>query len=176
MRALLLLTLTVITACTTSGGGSGGGHGGSGAGAAGNGALRDDAGATMVRSAAAMLGQPYRYGGEKPGGFDCSGLMVYAAARAGLRIPRTAHEQLHAGRAVSRRAIRAGDLVFMRLAGKELHVGMAIDGGHFVHAPSSGGVVRVDSLGAAPYARGYLEARRILPEDGLHTAAAARAR
>jgi cell wall-associated NlpC family hydrolase len=117
--------------------------------------------ALMVDSAAAMLGQPYRYGGAAPGGFDCSGLVVYAASSAGIRLPRTAGEQLHAGAPIRRSEIRAGDLVFMHLAHKELHVGIAIDGVRFIHAPSTGSRVRVDSLAAAPYSRGFLAARRV---------------
>ncbi len=118
--------------------------------------------ARMVDSAEAMLGQPYRYGGAAPGGFDCSGLVVYAAGSAGIRLPRTAEEQLRAGAPIRRSEIRAGDLVFMHLAHKELHVGIAIDGMRFIHAPSTGSRVRVDSLGSAPYARGFLAARRVI--------------
>jgi cell wall-associated NlpC family hydrolase len=121
----------------------------------------------IVDSATAMLGQPYRYGGAAAGGFDCSGLVVYATSRAGLHLPRTAQEQLHIGVPIARRELRAGDLVFMHLAHKELHVGIAIDNDRFVHAPSSGGHVRIDSLSAPPYARGFLNARRIIdaPRD-----------
>ncbi|HTV97534.1 MAG TPA: C40 family peptidase [Steroidobacteraceae bacterium] len=118
--------------------------------------------AIMVASATAMLGQPYRYGGSAPGGFDCSGLVAYAALRAGIRLPRTAHQQLRAGRRIRRSDLRAGDLVFMHLAGKELHVGIALDGARFIHAPASGGRVRIDSLAAAPYARGFIGARRVI--------------
>jgi cell wall-associated NlpC family hydrolase len=116
----------------------------------------------MIDTAASMLGQPYRFGGAAPGGFDCSGLVVYAAAGAGIHVPRTAHEQLGFGRPIARGELQAGDLVFMHLAHKELHVGIAIDGERFIHAPSTGGHVRIDSLAASPYARGYLGARRII--------------
>jgi cell wall-associated NlpC family hydrolase len=118
--------------------------------------------ALMVDSAEAMLGQPYRHGGAAPGGFDCSGLVIYAASAAGIRLPRTAAEQLRAGESIRRSEIRAGDLVFMHLAHKELHVGIAIDGVRFIHAPSSRSRVRVDSLAAAPYARGFFAARRVI--------------
>jgi cell wall-associated NlpC family hydrolase len=115
----------------------------------------------MVDTAASVLGQPYRFGGAAPGGFDCSGLVVYAAAGAGVHVPRTAHEQLSVGEPIARGELQAGDLIFMHLAHKELHVGIAIDGERFIHAPSTGGYVRIDSLAAPPYARGYLGARRI---------------
>jgi cell wall-associated NlpC family hydrolase len=116
----------------------------------------------MVDTAASMLGQPYRFGGAAPGGFDCSGLVVYAAAGAGIHVPRTAHEQLGFGRPIARGELQAGDLVFMHLAHKELHVGIAIDGERFIHAPSRGGYVRIDSLAAPPYAKGFMSARRII--------------
>jgi cell wall-associated NlpC family hydrolase len=116
----------------------------------------------MVDRALSMLGQPYRFGGAAPGGFDCSGLVAYAANGAGIRVPRTAREQLGVGMPVARGEVRAGDLVFMHLAHKELHVGIAIDQERFVHAPSSGGRVRIDSLASGPYAKGYLRARRII--------------
>jgi cell wall-associated NlpC family hydrolase len=118
--------------------------------------------ALLVDNAMSMLGQPYRFGGAAPGGFDCSGLVVYAASGAGIRVPRTAREQLQTGRPVPRGAVRGGDLVFLHLARKELHVGIAIDAERFVHAPSAGGYVRVDTLGAPPYAKGFVGARRII--------------
>jgi len=115
----------------------------------------------MIDLAMSMLGQPYRYGGAAPGGFDCSGLVVYAAGGAGIRVPRTAREQLAGGAPVARSDIRAGDLIFMHLAHKELHVGIALDNERFIHAPARGGHVRIDSLAAPPYARGFVKARRI---------------
>jgi cell wall-associated NlpC family hydrolase len=121
-------------------------------------------GGVIVSAATAVLGQPYRYGGSAPGGFDCSGLVAYAAGVAGLRLPRSAAEQLRSGMPIGRQDLRPGDLVFMHLAHKQLHVGVAIDYGHFVHAPSKGGYVRIDSLNASPYARGFIGARRIVPQ------------
>ena len=115
----------------------------------------------MVDGALSMLGQPYRFGGAAPGGFDCSGLVEYAANGAGIRLPRTAQEQLSLGEPVARGELQAGDLIFMHLAHKELHVGIAIDNDRFIHAPSTGGYVRIDTLAAPPYARGFMSARRI---------------
>jgi len=116
----------------------------------------------MIHTAESMIGQPYRFGGAAPGGFDCSGLVEYAATRAGIYVPRTAAEQLRIGAPVRRTDLQAGDLIFMHLAGKELHVGIALDNQLFVHAPSSGGHVRVDSLIASPYAKGFIGARRVV--------------
>jgi cell wall-associated NlpC family hydrolase len=116
----------------------------------------------LAQNALAMLGQPYRWGGASPGGFDCSGLVAYVAQRAGVAVPRTAAEQQRAGIAVSREELQPGDLVFLHFAAKELHVGIALDGTRFIHAPSSGGRVRIDSLSAHPYARAFLNARRLI--------------
>jgi cell wall-associated NlpC family hydrolase len=116
----------------------------------------------MIDSATAMIGQPYRYGGTQPGGFDCSGLVIYAAGNAGISLPRTAAEQMQIGRRVARNDLEAGDLIFLHLSGKELHVAIALDRQLFVHAPSSGGRVRVDSLLAPPYAKGFIGARRVV--------------
>jgi cell wall-associated NlpC family hydrolase len=122
----------------------------------------------MIDSATSMIGQPYRFGGATPGGFDCSGLVFYAAANAGIRVPRTAAEQLRVGSPVKRAELRAGDLVFMHLSSKELHVAIALDPQLFVHAPSSGGRVRVDSLLARPYAKAFIAARRVVSFDAPH--------
>jgi cell wall-associated NlpC family hydrolase len=115
----------------------------------------------FVDQALLMLGQPYRYGGASPAGFDCSGLVVYAARRSGLLLPRTTQDLRSVGSAVPRDELRSGDLVFMHLAAKELHVGILLDDKRFIHAPSHGGVVRIDSLDRDPYAHGYLGARRL---------------
>jgi cell wall-associated NlpC family hydrolase len=122
----------------------------------------------MIDSATSMIGQPYRFGGSQPGGFDCSGLVFYAAANAGIRLPRTAAEQLEFGSKVERAQLQAGDLVFMHLSGKELHVAIALDRQLFVHAPSSGGRVRVDSLLAPPYANGFIAAKRVVSFAAPH--------
>ena len=77
-------------------------------------------------------------------------------------MPRTAAEQLRAGQPVPRTALEAGDLIFMHVKHKELHVGIVIDHNRFVHAPATGRRVRIDSLDAPPYARAFLAARRIV--------------
>jgi cell wall-associated NlpC family hydrolase len=122
----------------------------------------------MIDTATSMIGQPYRWGGAAPGGFDCSGLVEYAALSAGIRVPRTAAEQLRIGAPVDRADLQAGDLIFMHLAHKELHVAIALDRQLFVHAPSTGGHVRIDSLIAAPYAKGFIGARRVVSFAAPH--------
>jgi cell wall-associated NlpC family hydrolase len=122
----------------------------------------------MIAAANSMIGQPYRYGGAAPGGFDCSGLVVYAANSAGVRVPRTTVEQLDFGLPVARAELQPGDLIFMHLSGKELHVAIALDAQLFVHAPSRGGYVRIDSLIASPYTQGFIGARRVVSSATPH--------
>lgn len=116
----------------------------------------------MVQTARGMLGAPYSFGGTEPGGFDCSGLVLYAASSVGINLPRTARDQLNTGIPVARDQLLAGDLVFLRLKHRQLHVGIAVDATHFIHAPSRGGRVRIDSLDSTPYSRAYKAARRII--------------
>ncbi len=123
----------------------------------------------FVNAALSMLGQPYRYGGAAVGGFDCSGLVEFAAHRANLAVPRTALEQLGIGVPVPRGELKAGDLVFMHLIRKELHVGIALDADRFIHAPSTGRFVRISSLLNSPYNKAYFTARRILASDAATT-------
>jgi len=109
-----------------------------------------------------MIGKPYRYGGNSPAGFDCSGLVQYSYSRAGLPIPRTTRSQRESGVAVGSQSLRAGDLIFFDQEGrKSSHVGIYIGDGRFVHAPSSGKRVRVDKLDKKYWKKHYDGARRI---------------
>jgi murein DD-endopeptidase len=109
-----------------------------------------------------MIGKPYRYGGNSPTGFDCSGLVQYSYSRAGLPIPRTTKSQRESGAAVGSQSLRAGDLIFFDQEGrKSSHVGIYIGDGRFVHAPSSGKQVRVDTLDTKYWKKHYAGARRI---------------
>lgn len=163
LKAVQIIGLTLaLAACATAPGSRPAADGATG-----------DRRSRIVDGAEAMLGQPYRWGGAAPGGFDCSGLVVYAMGGAGIRLPRTAQEQMRAGAPIARRSLRPGDLVFMHLAHKDLHVGIAIDNERFVHAPSAGGYVRIDSLASPRYARAFLTARRIVDDAASPPARAA---
>ena len=100
-------------------------------------------GQRAVRIAAGELGVPYRYGGDSPSGFDCSGLVAYVYGRLGIRLPHNAAAQYAYGRAVERSHLRPGDLVFFHGLG---HVGVYIGRGRIIHAPQSGEVVEIQSL------------------------------
>lgn len=109
-----------------------------------------------------MLGKPYRYAGDTPAGFDCSGLVKYSYGRAGISMPRDTQAQHRMSVLVSMRSLREGDLLFFDQEGKKKsHVGIYLGSGRFIHAPSSGGKVRTDSLNAEFWKRHFVEARRV---------------
>jgi len=113
--------------------------------------------------ALAQLGVPYRYGGtSRKQGFDCSGLMQFAYAKAGIELPRTAREQFQVTDRLERKELRPGDLVFFRIKGRAIdHVGMYIGGGRFIHAPRPGKDVEEAELRNAYWNRRYVGAGRV---------------
>ena len=102
-----------------------------------------------------QVGVPYRYGGDDREGFDCSGLVQYAYAQAGVLVPRTTGSQWRRLQPVSREDMQVGDVLFFRIRGKMSHVGLYLGDGRFVHAPSSGREVTVAALDT-PFYRGAL--------------------
>ncbi|MDC8011844.1 C40 family peptidase [Tahibacter soli] len=114
--------------------------------------------------AISLVGTPYRYGGNTPQtGFDCSGLIGYIFADvAGVKLPRSAEaiSELKAPK-ISRGKLMPGDLVFFRDGGSVSHVGIYIGEGRFVHAPNSGGTVRLDALDGDYWRQHYDGAKRL---------------
>lgn len=108
-----------------------------------------------------QVGTRYRYGGDSPRGFDCSGLVHYAYRQAGLNVPRTTGQLWAAASDVDRDDLRTGDLLFFRIDGKMSHVGMYLGERRFVHAPQSGRSVSVASLDAPFYRKALLRAGRL---------------
>lgn len=108
-----------------------------------------------------QVGVPYRYGGQAPTGFDCSGLVHYAYLRAGKPVPRTTSQLWQYTDSVSRSELRRGDLLFFAIDGKMQHVGMYIGNEQFVHAPSSGKRVQVASLDWEFYSDALLRGGRL---------------
>jgi cell wall-associated NlpC family hydrolase len=123
----------------------------------------------VALQALAYLGTPYRMGGLSPqSGFDCSGLVAYAYREgAGLVVPRNTVDLSHLGEPVERSALRPGDLVFYNTQRREYsHVGIYLGEDRFIHAPASGGEVRVESLRAGYWVRRYNGARRVIDPPG----------
>ena len=122
----------------------------------------DETARKAVAFAREMIGKPYRYAGETPAGFDCSGLVRYSYSRAGISMPRATPAQRSTTTLISVRSLRPGDLLFFDQEGKKAsHVGIYLGDGRFVHAPSTGGRVRTDSLGADYWKKHFVEARRV---------------
>lgn len=99
--------------------------------------------AKAVRAALSRLGRPYVWGATGPDRFDCSGLVQWAYAQAGMRLDRTTYDQINDGVPVPKSRVRPGDLVFPHAG----HVQMAIGGNLVVEAPYSGATVRISPLG-----------------------------
>ena len=121
-------------------------------------------GYALVGTALSLRGAPYRNGGADPQGFDCSGFTQYVFAQYGVSLPREVREQFEQGKSVKGgEELAAGDLLFFTtVAPGATHVGIAIGGDQFVHAPSSTGVVRVERLSASYWSARYLGARRFM--------------
>jgi cell wall-associated NlpC family hydrolase len=120
------------------------------------------------------LGVRYRYGGNTPdSGFDCSGLVSYVASQSlGIKLPRSAAEISQWGQSIEREELVAGDLVFFNTMGRRnSHVGIYLGDDRFIHSPSAGGVVRIESMTMAYWTKRYNGARRL--DTGLMASARA---
>ena len=106
--------------------------------------------AVAVRFALAQLGKPYRWGADGPRSFDCSGLVQTSYRAAGVNLPRVSRQQYGAGKLVSLKHLRAGDLLFYArdTANRRTiyHVGMYLGAGRMVEAPNRRAPVRIASI------------------------------
>jgi cell wall-associated NlpC family hydrolase len=115
-------------------------------------------------TAIGLIGIPYRWGGNNPdGGFDCSGLIHYVfASTRGKKIPRTTAEMPRVSFIVEDTPLAPGDLVFFNTLGSPYsHVGIYVGKGRFVHAPNTGGTVRLEQLQTPYWSTRFTEARRV---------------
>lgn len=124
-------------------------------------------GAQLVLNSLSLIGVRYRLGGDSPEtGLDCSGFVRHVFRETlGFTLPRRSEEMSRAGTPVPRERLQPGDLVFFNTLRRAFsHVGIYIGEDRFVHAPSTGGRVRVESIRSRYWARRFSGARRIAPE------------
>jgi cell wall-associated NlpC family hydrolase len=121
-----------------------------------------------------LVGTPYRWGGNTPdSGFDCSGLIGYVYRDiAGITLPRSTREMIGMrAQDIDQDGLQTGDLIFFATNGgsQVSHAGIYVGEGRFVHAPATGGTVKLDSLSKAYWQKAYLSAKRVLqPEQLAH--------
>ncbi len=127
------------------------------------GQLSPDQAQDVTLYAMTLVGTPYRYGGNTPeGGFDCSGLIGHVyQTHTSVVPPRTTAKLQFWGKAVAPEQARMGDLVvFLNGNNTATHAGIYVGSKRFVHAPSTGGVVRLDSLASKYWASQTVVVRR----------------
>lgn len=113
--------------------------------------FEDGTGEQLVILSRNMVGAPYRYGGQSPSGFDCSGLVRYVYGQVGITVPHSSQLLYRNAQRVHLDKIRPGDLLFFRVSKQKIsHVGIYAANGEFIHAPSSGKYVTIARLDS-PY-------------------------
>ena len=127
-------------------------------------ALTESVTSQVVDIALASIGTPYEWGGTDANGFDCSGLIQYAYAKLGIRLPRVSRAQMRAGTPVDPRPalLEPGDVLGFSVdrSGRTSHVGLYIGDDEFIHSSSSG--VRISTLRDLYWQRRLVAARRIV--------------
>lgn len=118
----------------------------------------------VVEIALESIGTPYVWGGTSEDGFDCSGLIQFAYAQVGVRLPRVSGAQIGAGSPVTPHPerLRPGDVLGFAEEGSGTtdHVGLYIGDGEFIHSSSSG--VRVSAITERFWRAKLVAARRIV--------------
>lgn len=133
-------------------------------------ASRGEAGGSpeIALQAVSLIGVPYKYGGDEPeSGLDCSGLVRYLF-RETLRteLPRSAAQMSELGQHVDTHELKPGDLVFYNTLKRAFsHVGVYLGEGKFIHAPSSGGYVRIENMKVSYWEKRFNGARRLVQAD-----------
>jgi cell wall-associated NlpC family hydrolase len=122
----------------------------------------------IAMRAIALVGAPYKYGGEGPEAFDCSGLVHFVHEQLGLDVPRTAAAQYAAAARVGIDGLKPGDLLFFRISGRRVsHVAVYAGHGRFVHAPKTGRPVELRTLNDEYYLPHLVGAGRFYESEAV---------
>lgn len=116
----------------------------------------------VTQYAEKFIGKPYIYGAEGPEAFDCSGLTKHVYRNFNIDLPHYTGTQWGCGSGICKNELKDGDLVFFNTTGKLSHVGIYIGNNKFIHAPSKGKTVKINSLNEPYYSQRYAGARRII--------------
>ncbi len=119
----------------------------------------------VVASALDQIGVPYVYGGTSPAGFDCSGLVMFSYARAGISLPRSTTEMIKAGPRIGLAEAKPGDLLFFSFRDRKRptqHVGIYLGDEKMVHAPVSGSKVQIVDVSESQWTSRFVGAVRVL--------------
>jgi cell wall-associated NlpC family hydrolase len=117
----------------------------------------------IVLDALGQIGRPYRYGGTTPDGFDCSGLVQYCYALAGMRIPRSTRDQHQFGDEIDLDDAEPADLLFYSFGGGRVdHVALYLGDGEAVHAPATGRTVIVAPVAQKWWSQRFVDAVRVI--------------
>lgn len=118
----------------------------------------------LVKTAYTQMGKRYRAGGSSPRqGFDCSGLVWWAYKQNGIKVPRITADQARAGRKISKKSARPGDILVFRTSRspRGLHTGIYCGEGKFIHSPSSGKNVCLERLSHPYWGDRLIAVRRV---------------
>lgn len=122
----------------------------------------DDVKASLMQAYRDWEGTPYVLGGASKEGVDCSRFInVIFDEYFAVDLPTNTRSQLNVGDGIRRKAVRTGDLVFFKTGRQDLHVGVAVNQGEFLHASTSNGVM-ISKLGNSYWRNRFLAARRVL--------------
>ena len=121
-------------------------------------------GQEVMMYAMSLMGTGYKFGGTNPqAGFDCSGMVGYIYKNAlGVQLPRTANDIAAASTPINKNKLKVGDLVFFNTSGKTYsHMGIYIGDDRFIHAPSTNGSIRTESMSSKYFASRFTGARTL---------------
>lgn len=119
-------------------------------------------GSNVLKTAMSQIGNKYAYGKAHPSqGFDCSGLVYWSYKAHGVEVPRHTQAQSKAGKQIKKADARQGDIVVFKV-GRRLHTGLVADQGRFIHAPSSGSRIRLESINSVYWKPRLIGFRRMI--------------